>query len=105
MKKPLPRYADPDTVPVLEFQRRLHDMITPKAKAVDRASFVALLVGGMVFFYQMSEMLVKHADWSYLTQPIGVGEAMRAFAAGLAAIAGALGLNIQRFLKGFRQDE
>jgi len=103
--KALPRYADPDTVPIAEFQRRVRVMVTPQNKAVDRASFVALLVGGIVFFYQMSEMLVKHADWTYLTQPIGVGEACRAFAAGLTAIAGALGLNIQRFLKGFRQDE
>lgn len=73
-------------------------------QTTNRTLFVVALTGLIGFLYQLSEILLKHADWLELKQPAGVGEILFAVVCGLTAIAAAIGLDIPALVKGFKKE-
>lgn len=74
---------------------------TSKQKAKDRTFATLLLLGLIGFLYQLSEILLRHQDWMHFKTPAGVGEIIFALVCGLAAVAAALGLDLQSLVRGF----
>lgn len=82
-------------------QRRADDVIDPHEKQTDRTLAILCLAFSTAFFYQLSEVLSKHACWCDFAKPAGFGEILFALVCGLVAIGTALGLDVPRLLKGF----
>lgn len=83
--------------------QRKEDNPSTVKKTIDRSLATGSLVFSIAFLYQMTEVLKKHTCWCDFTQPAGVGEITFAFVCGLAAIACALGLDVQSLIKGFKK--
>jgi hypothetical protein len=84
-------------------QRRATDTVSTTSKVIDRTAFVVTLTGVTAFLYQLATILQAHQQWHELQGPAGVGELLMAMVYGLVAVGGALGLNLQRFVKGLQQ--
>jgi hypothetical protein len=84
-------------------QRRATDTVSTASKVIDRTAFVVTLTGLTAFVYQLASVLHEHSVWQDFQGPAGVGELLMAIVYGLVAVGGALGLNLQRFVKGLQQ--
>lgn len=60
----------------------------------DQKLSLVCLGGTVVFLYQLAEILSQHTTWAEFQTPAGVGELVLCVAAGLAAVAAALGINM-----------
>ena len=92
-----------DTTQILAQRRASDQPPTVIVKVKDRTLAGAALLGAIGFLYQLSEILMRHAEWSEFQRPAGVGEILFALVCGLTALGAALGLNIESLLKGFQK--
>jgi hypothetical protein len=61
-----------------------------------KLSWSLLLIGAGVMLYQFSEVLSRHSEWGDFSTPAGVSELLLAAAGTVAALAGALGVQLPR---------